>query len=143
MAVFNPIPTYIVGAACLALGIHCFLRPRQEYPRFGLPLEASTTDPIPNNSRHDKILQKLGSISPLIYLKGIRESTYGLALIVLQRQNQDVAITSLLAVVSLAGLGDGFIVWNYGGDQFRMKALGHWITFVAFAGWSWWRASWA
>jgi hypothetical protein len=123
---------------CLALGINTFLRPSHEYPRFGLPLELSASLQGRDN-RHEN--DPKGTISPLIYLKGIRESTYGLALIVLQYQGYNEAVTSLLAVLSLAGLGDGFIVWKYGGDRLRMKALGHWVTFVGLAGWSWWRAT--
>lgn len=137
MASFNPIPAYVIGVACLGLGIHSFFRPAHEYPRFGLPLEpASLTS---RQQTDDKTLKQSGSVSPLIYIKAIRESTYGLALIALQYHEQDLGVTAMLAVLSLAGLGDGLIVWNYGGDQLRTKAFGHWITFVGLGGWSLWR----
>ncbi|OKL62559.1 hypothetical protein UA08_02946 [Talaromyces atroroseus] len=123
---------YIAGTLCLALGLNSFLRPTHEYPRFGLPLETQTGTPSPSSKTN-------GSISPLVYIKAIRETTYGLALIVLQYQGQEQAVTSLLAVLSLAGLGDGFVVWNYG--QLKTKALGHWVAFVGFLGWAWWRAT--
>lgn len=74
-------------------------------------------------------------------LKGIREVTYGLALIGLQYAEQSDAITILAAVLSLAGLGDGFVVWAYGGEKLKKKAFGHWIAFVGFAGWAWWRVT--
>lgn len=43
----------------------------------------------------------------------------------------------MLVIMSLAGLGDGFLVWQYG---LKTKALGHWATFVGLLGWAWWRA---
>lgn len=124
------IPTYIAGAACIALGLNSFLRPEHEYPRFGLPLESST---LPS--------QPKGLVSPLIHIKALRESTYGLALIALQYQGLEQAVITMLVIMSLAGLGDGFLVWQYGGDGLKMKALGHWATFVGLLGWAWWRAS--
>lgn len=126
-------PTYIVGTLCVALGLNCFLRPFNEYPRFGLPLEASPATSTANS-------KPSGSISPLVYLKGIREASYGLALMVLQYQGQEQAVTSVLAIMSLAGLVDGFVVWNHGGEL-KTKAVGHWASFVGLLGWAWWRTT--
>lgn len=129
-------PTYIAGTACIALGLNSFLRPVHEYPRFGLPLESSLPlDPSPTPASQPK-----GLVSPLIYIKALRESTYGLTLIALQYQGLERAVTTMLVIMSLAGLGDGFLVWKYGGDGLKMKALGHWATFVGLLGWAWWRA---
>ncbi|KAJ5587140.1 uncharacterized protein N7459_002905 [Penicillium hispanicum] len=134
MALFSPFPSYVVGGLCLALGSNAILRPVHEYERFGLPLE-STTSGVGRRSQPPLA----GAASPLMYLKGIREITYGLALISLQYAEQDDAVTILAAVLSFAGLGDGFVVWGYGGDKLKKNAFGHWITFVGFAGWAWWR----
>ncbi|KAB8229768.1 hypothetical protein ETB97_001864 [Aspergillus alliaceus] len=134
MAAFSPIPAYVIGTLCLALGINGLSRPSDEYKRFGLPLEKSTTG-------HRRTIPTSGSVSPLMYLKGIREVTYGLALLAMQYQRQEVAITTLVAIFSLAGLGDGLVVWFFGGDELKKKAFGHWVTFVGFTGWSWWRAA--
>jgi hypothetical protein len=120
MSAFSPVPAYSVGALLLGIGVHSFLRPSEEYERFGLPRESS----------------------PLMYLKAVRESTYGLAFIALQHQGHYAALTTVAAVISLAGLADGFVIWAHGGPL-RGKAFRHWGFFVVVAGWAWWRASFA
>ncbi|KAL4877030.1 hypothetical protein BJY04DRAFT_222529 [Aspergillus karnatakaensis] len=97
MAILSPLPAYLIGTLCLALGVNGLFRPEEEYPRFGLPLEppapASTgttiTSASPNASRRTRSSltstgNGTGTVSPLIYLKSIREITYGLALVALQ-----------------------------------------------------------
>ncbi|KAL4967036.1 DUF4267 domain-containing protein [Aspergillus stella-maris] len=143
---FSPLPTYIVGTLCIALGVNAFIFPEKEYPRFGLPLEppapasesasASSTDSTSSITTND--IQPRGTVSPLIYIKSVREITYGLALIALQRQGQEKAVTILAGVISLAGLGDGFVVWILVADR-RGTAINHWGTFFAFVGWAIWR----
>ncbi|KAE8153696.1 hypothetical protein BDV25DRAFT_136635 [Aspergillus avenaceus] len=134
MASLNSVPVYLVGSLCVALGLNCFARPAHEYERFGLPLESAT--PTRRRTTPD-----LGIVSPLIYLKGIREVTYGLTLIGLQFWGVATGVTVALAAFSLAGLGDAVVVWRYGGNQLRNKALGHGVTFVGMMGWAWWRAT--
>ncbi|KAI0842589.1 hypothetical protein F5Y06DRAFT_258020 [Hypoxylon sp. FL0890] len=131
------ITTYFIGAGSIALGLHCILRPKQEYARFGLPLE-----PAPRRSSRSQKhgIPDEGQPSPLIHLKGIREATYGLALITLQYLGQDEAVTVLNGIISLAGLGDGIVIWLYGGNKYRKKAFEHVGAFVALSGWSLWRA---
>lgn len=123
----NQMIAYVLGISMLLLGVHCFLRPRQEYRRFGLPLENAQ----PN--------AKTQSHSPLIDLKGTREVTYGLALIVLQYQGNVSAVTTFAAILSLAGLADGLVIWFNGGQELRCKAFGHLFAFVVLAGWAAWR----
>lgn len=125
----NQMIVYAIGTGMLLLGLHCVLRPRQEYPRFGLPLENAQ----PNAA-------KSHGYSPLIFLKGSREFTYGLALIVLQYQGNVSAVTTLVAIVALAGLADGLVVWFNGGRELKHKAFGHGFAFVVLAGWAAWRA---
>ncbi|OTB15178.1 hypothetical protein K445DRAFT_23189 [Daldinia sp. EC12] len=127
----SPIPIYIIGAGCVFLGIHCFLSPEVEYRRFGLPLEPGL------HQKHKTARKEYAS--PVIYLKGIRETTYGLALGAMQYHGYDNAVTIMTAVMSLAGLGDGIIVWFYGGGKAKRKALGHWGAFALLFGWSLWR----
>lgn len=115
---------YSLGALMLLVGLHCFLRPRQEYPRFGLPLESA----------------KIQSYSPLMFLKGTREVTYGLTLIVLQYQGNVNAVTTFVGILSLAGLADGLVIWFNSGQELRHKAFGHLFLFVVLAGWAAWRA---
>ncbi|KAI3396966.1 hypothetical protein diail_11366 [Diaporthe ilicicola] len=124
----DPLLAYILGIGLLLLGLHAFIRPRQEYPRFGLPLE------------HAQPGSKAQSHSPLVFLKGIREATYGLALVVLQYQGNVGAVTTFAAILALAALGDGFVVWLNGGRELRRKAFGHWFAFVLLGGWAAWRA---
>ncbi|RAL03350.1 DUF4267 domain-containing protein [Aspergillus ibericus CBS 121593] len=78
MATFSPTPAYILGTLCLALGINAIGRPASEYPWFGLPFESAAV------STHTNTSPPSGAVSPLMYLKGIRETSYGLALIALQ-----------------------------------------------------------
>ncbi|KAI0108119.1 hypothetical protein F4814DRAFT_441680 [Daldinia grandis] len=104
----SPVPVYVIGAGCVFLSIHYFLRP-EKYA------------------------------SPVLHLKGIRETTYGLVLGALQYHGYDDAVTIMKAVMSLAGLGDGIVVWIHGGNEARWKAFGHWGAFAALAGWSLWR----
>ncbi|KAI0164395.1 hypothetical protein GGR52DRAFT_575744 [Hypoxylon sp. FL1284] len=82
-----------------------------------------------------------GSASPLIYLKGIREVTYGVALVALQYLGQEQAVTVMAGVMSLAGLGDGVIVRLCGGPEFRGMAFGHWGAGIGLVAWAWCRAS--
>ncbi|CEL01501.1 hypothetical protein ASPCAL01083 [Aspergillus calidoustus] len=151
MATFSPLPTYLIGTLCLTLGVNGLFRPEAEYPRFGLPLEpppalTTTTTTRSGTSNRSTSLSgppsptatSTGTVSPLIYLKSIREITYGLALLALQYQGEERAITTLAAVISLAGLGDGFVVWAFGGER-RGTALNHWGTFVGLLGWAAWR----
>ncbi|PYI01637.1 hypothetical protein BO78DRAFT_245603 [Aspergillus sclerotiicarbonarius CBS 121057] len=135
MTTFSPILAYVLGTLCLALGINAISRPASEYPRFGLPFESTAVPTHANDTPPP------GAVSPLMYLKGIRETSYGLALIALQYQGQETALTTLAAILALAALADGLLVWTHGGDTLKMKAFGHWLAFVGFAGWSWWRSS--
>ncbi|AEO65427.1 209bdfa5-259c-4b39-a08a-250c054e816a [Thermothielavioides terrestris] len=123
MAALSPIPAYLAAALCCALGLHSFLRPAAEHPRFGLPLPAG------------------GRPSPLIHLKGIRETSYGLALFALQYRGFDGAVTAMAGILGLVALADGVVVWNFGG-ALRGKAFGHWSAGVLFGAWALWRASW-
>ncbi|KAL2833782.1 hypothetical protein BDW59DRAFT_156584 [Aspergillus cavernicola] len=123
MTTLSPIPAYTLGTLCLALGINGLFRPAAEYPRFGLPLKGTSI------SISTTTVTRAGSEA-----RGIREATYGIALIVLQYQGQEMAITTLAAVISLAGLGDGTVVWNYGGKGLRKQAFNRYSTFVAFLG---------
>lgn len=137
MATFSPIPSYLLGTLCLALGLNSILRPSNEYPRFGIPFETSTSrkpsKPSSTNSA------SADCISPLIHLKGIRETSYGLALIALQYQGQEVAVTTIAAICAFAGLGDSLVVWKYGNEEYRSKAMGHLLAFLGFGGWAIWR----
>ncbi|KAL4981958.1 hypothetical protein BDW68DRAFT_195882 [Aspergillus falconensis] len=138
MATFSPLPAYLIGTLCLALGVNGLFRSEAEYRRFGLSLEhpapaSTTTITTPSSTG-----TSTGPVSSLIYLKSIREITYGLALVALQYQGEERAITTLAAVISLAGLGDGFVVWAFGAER-RGTAFNHWGTFVVLLGWAAWR----
>lgn len=148
MNAYSPIHAYAVGAGCLALGLHASLRPRHEYPRFGLRFE-STRAPHPrekatiatpaNDDDDDDEQSGAGSVSPLIYLKAIREASYGVALIALQYQGNAAGVTTMTAVFALVALGDGAVVWWCGGKALRHKAWGHWVGGLGLAGWAGWR----
>ena len=134
MAAFSALPSYILGTACFGRGVMALLSPQNEYGHVGLPLESQATAPAARGSNSEG-----GFASPLMYFKGIREISYGLTLVALQRQHNEGAITTFAAILSLVRFGDGFVVWLNGGDELRSRALGHWITGVGFLGWVIWR----
>lgn len=135
MSGLSPIPSYVVGGLCVAVGANVILRPNKASEDFGLPLDSPTNESTAKNPSTKLV------VSPFILLKGIREISYGAALAGLQYTGQDTATTILTAVLSLVALGDGVVVWTYGGDRLRTKAFGHWGASVGFAAWSWWRFS--
>jgi hypothetical protein len=129
----SPIPSYVLGVGSIGLGLNAFFNPRGEYGRFGLPLESPKSVSANDNDAHQP-----GYASPLIYLKSIREITYGLALIAFQLQDNTEAVTTFAGVVSLAGLFDGVLVRAHGGP-FKFKQWGHFFAFAGIAAWSLWR----
>ncbi|KAJ4181314.1 hypothetical protein NW755_011099 [Fusarium falciforme] len=132
MTTFSSIPPYILGGACVGRGLMAIYSPRKEYGHVGLPLESLATRPADHEA---------GGISPLMYFKGLREISYGLTLMVLQRQGNEDAVTTFAAILSAVRIGDGLVVWIKGGEELRWRAMGHWITGVGFAGWVIWRCS--
>ncbi|KUI52789.1 hypothetical protein VP1G_00288 [Cytospora mali] len=154
MNAFAPAHSYVLGTALVGLGLHAFFRPTQEYARFGLPLESTSTntDPPrtkkttagrgrrPNYNNDNRLTGKDGSASPLIWLKGVREISYGLALVALQYQGISTGVTTVAGVLALAAVGDGFVVWFHGGEKpGRKKAWGHWAAAVGLGSWAAWR----
>lgn len=144
---YSPINAYVIGIAGLGLGMHAVLRPREEYGRFGLPLESAgratgtQKDKASSTSPDEAAGHDPGHVSPLIYVKGIREISYGLALIGLQYEGNAAGVTIVAGVMALAGLGDGLVVWFRGRKDRRYVALGHWIGgFLGLGGWAGWRA---
>lgn len=129
MTTFSSIPPYILGGACVSRGVMALLSPRKEYGHVGLLLEPS------------KVNTEGGSVSPLMYFKGLREISYGLMLMALQYQGNESAVTTFSAILSIVRLSDGLVVWMNGGDELRYKAAGHWITGLGFVGWVIWRWS--
>lgn len=139
MDVFSPFNTYIVGLGLNAMGFHALLRPRQEYARFGLPLDSAQS--LAKGGPQTTEILVASPISPLIYAKGIREITYGLALIGLQYQGNVAGVTTVAAIIALAALGDGFVVWLHGGNRGKRKAVENWVAgFLGMGCWAGWRA---
>ncbi|KAI6773792.1 hypothetical protein HG531_000641 [Fusarium graminearum] len=81
--------------------------PRAEYGHVGLLLEPSKTP------------SEAGSVSSLMYFKGIREISYGMTLVALQWQANESAVTTFSAILSIVRIGDGLVVWLNGGDELR------------------------
>ncbi|KAJ3464551.1 hypothetical protein MRS44_009337 [Fusarium solani] len=125
MTTFSSIPPYILGGACVGRGLMALYSPRKEYGHVGLPLESLATPQ--SNQEH-------GGVSPLMYFKGLREISYGLTLMVLQRQGNEDAVTTFAAILSIVRIGDGLVVWLKGGEELRWRAMGHWITGAGFVG---------
>ncbi|RSL56267.1 hypothetical protein CEP53_006851 [Fusarium sp. AF-6] len=132
MTTFSSIPSYVLGGACVGRGLMALYSPRKEYGHVSLPLESSAT--------HLTGLEA-GGVSPLMYFKGLREISYGLTLMELQRQGNEDAVTTFAAILSIVRIGDGLVVWLKGGEELKWRAMGHWITGVGFVGWVIWRCS--
>jgi len=134
MSTSSSTPVYLLSGICVAIGAYCFISPKGEYERFGIPLEG-----LPAASGGDKKARSsstaAGNVSPLIYVKGTRELCFGLNFAALQYQGLYAAVTTCLAVYSLAALIDGFVIWS----RFPGKALGHLAFGVGFAAWAAWR----
>ncbi|EGY21358.1 uncharacterized protein VDAG_02882 [Verticillium dahliae VdLs.17] len=133
----SQVPAYILGAACIGRGLMAIAKPTEEYAHVGLPLEPvnATPSPSPSPSRDTSI----GTASPLMLFKGIREVSYGLTLAGLQWQDNHKAVTTCAAILSAVRLGDGLVVWMCGGGALRYRAWGHWITSGGLLGWVLWR----
>ncbi|KAF7564064.1 hypothetical protein G7046_g52 [Stylonectria norvegica] len=129
---FPPFPSYVLGAACCVRGMMALFSLKNGYAHMGLPLEF----PPPSHGAPDSTR---GLVSPLMYLKGIREISYGVTLIVLQQQGNELAVTTFAAILSLVRFGDGLVVWFNAGERLRFMAWGHWITSFGFVGWVAWR----
>lgn len=138
MDAFSPSTTYFVGLGSLGLALHAFLRPRDEYPRFGLPL-APARDANTKAGPAGQVPAP-GPVSPFIYVKGLRELSYGLLLIALQRQGDVAGVTTVLGVAAAVALGDGLVVWFHGGGELRHRAAGHWGGCLLLGSWAAWRA---
>ncbi|CAM1505965.1 Fc.00g116020.m01.CDS01 [Cosmosporella sp. VM-42] len=136
MAMFSPLPAYILGTACFGRGLMAVFSPENEYTHVGLPLESRAN---PSATHGLGSAGALGLASPLMYFKGLREISYGLLLVTLQRQGNQDAVTTFAAILSLVRFGDGLVVWLHGGESVRSRALGHWITGAGFVGWAIWR----
>lgn len=136
MTTFSSIPAYFLGTACVSRGLLAILSPRKEYAHVGLPLEPQDASTAVSTEYDGS---SKGSVSPLMYFKGIREVSYGLMMVALQYQGNDSALTSIVTILSLARLGDGWVIWNNGGEELRHRAGGHWATGLGFLGWAIWR----
>jgi hypothetical protein len=147
---FSSAPSYIIGTLLFGIAASALFTPRAEYPRFGLPLEklptplSASSSSITKPSHSSSIVNTIsttteGAISPLIYLKSIREASYGLILVLLEAQGNAAGVTTFLIVFALVALGDGVLVWFYGGDELRYRVWGHWGAAVGLGAWAWWR----
>ena len=132
MSTNSSIPVYLLSGICVAIGAHCFISPKGEYERFGIPLEG-----LHAGSGDKKVSSSTaaGTVSPLMYVKGARELCFGLNFAALQYQGLYAAVTTSLAVYSLAALIDGFVIWS----RYPQKAVGHLAFGVGFAAWAAWR----
>lgn len=134
-------PIYLLSGICVAIGLHCFVSPKAEYSRFGLPLEHPPATSGNKTPRSLSASSVTSTVSPLMYLKGSREVCFGLNFAALQYQGLHTGVTTSLAIFSLAALVDGFVIWSCEDNPSRWKAFGHWSFFAGFAGWAAWRYS--
>lgn len=119
MAQPSPVPAYLLGVPLVFVGLSALRKPVPAHEMFGVP---ST---VPKDG-----------VSPFLYAKALRDVALGLACLGLQYQGNDSAVTAIMAVSVMVGIGDGCIVWSSGGDGLRHKAWGHWVgTSILVAPW--------
>jgi hypothetical protein len=117
---FSPLPAYIVGVPLVFTGLFALRDPLAAHTLFGVPSPSSSPSPTANNN----------NISPFVYAKAVRDMALGLTCLGLHLQGNETGVTAILAAAVFTGLGDGWIVWCFGGEELRGKAWGHWAPTV-------------
>jgi hypothetical protein len=75
-------------------------------------------------------------VSPLIFVKGIRELGYGIALVSLQRLHDEAGLRLLLWIGAVMSLADAGVVLMLGSRNYQMAAF-H-LLFALYLGAAWW-----
>ncbi|KAL4735043.1 hypothetical protein BDV11DRAFT_196950 [Aspergillus similis] len=114
-----------IGTALILRGVRCFIQPGSQYSEFGIPREASENPEA-----------RTASISPLIFVKGIRELGYGVALVSLQRLHDEAGLRLLLWIGAVMSLADAGVVLVFGRRNYQMVAF-H-LLFALYLGAAWW-----
>ncbi|KAL4994497.1 hypothetical protein BDV10DRAFT_188937 [Aspergillus recurvatus] len=122
----NPNIGGTIGSLLIVRGIRTFIHPGGQYYELGVPREGSD-----NPRAHGA-----GGISPLIYVKGIRELGYGAALLTLQRLHDTAGLRVLLLIGALMSLADAGVVLVFGRGNYQMVAF-H-LLFAVYLGAAWW-----
>ncbi len=115
----SSIPAYVLGTPLVIIGLIALRNPVAAHKVFGVPLA------VPKD--HSQIAPQYPTGLPFVHAKAIRDISLGLTCLGLQYQQNDGGVTAVLVASTLIGIGDGFIVWEQGGDELRHKAWGHWI----------------
>ncbi|KAF7553543.1 hypothetical protein G7Z17_g3570 [Cylindrodendrum hubeiense] len=113
---FSLLPAYMVGFPLVFTGLFALRNPLAAHSLFGVP---SPSPPATTTK-----------ISPFVYAKAVRDVALGLTCLGLQSQGNENGVTAILAGAMFVGLGDGWIVWCFGGEELRRKAWGHWVPTV-------------
>lgn len=105
---------------CIIRGIRSIITPGNQYYEFGVPREGSD-DPV----------SKEGTVSPLMYVKGIREIGYGVSMEVVGRLHDPRGVTGMLAVGAVMSVGDAVVVAVFGRGKYQM-VLWHLLVALYF-----------
>ncbi|KAL5342674.1 hypothetical protein BJX70DRAFT_355559 [Aspergillus crustosus] len=123
---FSPQLIWTIANISVVRAVWCFISPATQYEEFGLPLEQpSSTSPTPSASATTTAAQPRlqapneGTISPLIYTKGIRDFAYGVLLLTVRNGKDQNAATVVIMVGALMSAGDAFVVWRFGGQRWK------------------------
>jgi hypothetical protein len=160
----SPYPAYIIGAAGVAVGLWGLLAPAGAAAYYGIP--ASTSRPAVSSSltpasetTHPATQGSTSAIaskdthpaaqstavspetppSPYVAVAAVRDIALGLAMVGLQLQDNVEGVSTLLAARGALEALDGLLVWRFGGETVRDKAIGHVVGGIVFARWAWWR----
>ncbi|KAL4876749.1 hypothetical protein BJY04DRAFT_139215 [Aspergillus karnatakaensis] len=160
-----------IGMCSVIRGIWCLRDPEKQYEEFGLPLERER-DHEPQHEQHGSFsfsaaptgavetgtetdtsktdantAQRTTQISPLMYVKGIRDICYGIlfwAFSIAASSHRstpsgiDGAVTYLILVGAIMSAGDALVVWRFGGAR-KKTARRHAIIAAAWFAWVFWR----
>ncbi|KAL4863602.1 hypothetical protein BDV12DRAFT_177297 [Aspergillus spectabilis] len=139
---FSPQLIWTIANISVVRAVWCWIKPTTQYEEFGLPLEQpqSATSPTSNQAPSTEQQQdhQQGFISPLIYIKGIRDFCYGVILLALRDSSDPKPLTILIGVGALMSLGDAFVVWRFGAARAK-TAYRHAVIAVLFAVMYWLR----
>lgn len=114
---------------CIIRGIRNIITPGNQYFEFGVPREGSD-DPV----------SREGTVSPLMYVKGIREIGYGVSMEVVGRLHDPRGVTGMLAVGAAMSVGDAVVVAVFGRGKYSM-VLWHLLVALYFGAMAYLRSS--
>ncbi|KAL3467922.1 hypothetical protein BJX64DRAFT_246495 [Aspergillus heterothallicus] len=127
-----------LGSIRILRGVQALISPGSQYIHHGLPLEGSGS--VTSKSPSGPQEEHKGTISPLIYTKGIRDIGFGIALFVVSASRDQGNMTLLLGVAALMSLADLVVAVVHGGRRSGEPKAGRFLHLfgAVYLGVVWW-----